>query len=495
MGQEAAAESEGMTQETELKLELDPEAAEALRASGVLPGDPAIARQRSVYFDTPRHDLSAAGVSLRIRQSNGRRVQTVKSAGTGAAGLFARPEWERPVEDDTPVLDGETPVPALLGKKARELASVFEVRVERRTWNVSPDGAAIEVVLDIGEVAVGERSATVCEVELELKRGTPDALFSFARTIGAAVPVRLGVVTKAERGFNLIGPAVRSVKAGPVELAPDMSAAKAFRHIAGACLRHFRLNEALVGQRNDEALHQARVALRRLRSALSIFREIVADGRCEHLRGEVRWLAGELAAARNLDVLGARCDTEEARAKLRRARAEAYRAAESALALERSRTLMLDLSEWIAVGEWTLRPDEGGLRGQPAAGFARLALDRLCRKVRKGGRDLGGLDDEARHELRKDAKKLRYAVEFFSSLFDGGRRDDRYRRFVKALAALQDRLGELNDVAVAPEILSRIGLDSDDAFQMLLHDGKGRRKLLAAAAKAYDAFADARRCW
>lgn len=484
-----------MAQETELKLELEPDAAEALCASGVLPGDPTIARQRSVYFDTHRHDLSAAGVSLRIRHSNGRRVQTVKAAGTGTGGLFARPEWERPVEDDMPLLDAETPVAALLGRKIRQIVPVFEVRVERRTWNVSPDGAAIEVVVDLGEVAVGERSAAICEVELELKRGAPGALFSFARMIGAAVPVRLGVVTKAERGFSLIGPAVRSLKAEPVELDRNMTVAEAFRRIAGACLRHFRLNEALVGQGNDEALHQARVALRRLRSAFSIFGEVVGDGRSEHLRGELRWLAGELAAARNLDVLGARCDSGEARAKLRQARTEAYRAAESALALGRSRTLMLDLSEWIAVGGWTLRPDEGGLRAQPAADFARLALDRLYRKVRKRGRDLGGLDDEARHELRKDAKKLRYAVEFFSSLLDGGRRNGRYRRFVGALALLQDRLGDLNDVAVAPEILSRIGLDSDAAFRKLLSDGKGRRKLLAAAAEAYDVFADARRCW
>jgi inorganic triphosphatase YgiF len=76
------------------------------------------------------------------------------------------------------------------------------------------------------------------------------------------------------------------------------------------------------------------------------------------------------------------------------------------------------LSEWLALGEWLTDPSSADVREQPVRDFAVSALDRLYRKVRKGGRDLTGKSDAARHEVRKDAKKLRYAAEFFASLFE-----------------------------------------------------------------------------
>ena len=482
-------------QEVELKLEIAPDAAEALIASGLLPGRPSVVPLRSVYFDTPEHDLSAAGFSLRIRQAGDRRIQTVKAAGTAAAGLFARPEWERGVEGDAPVLDDATPVKAFLGGKVHDIGPAFAVEVERRIWIVSSPDATIEVALDSGEVVAGERRTRVHEIELELKDGAPAALFALARRIDSVAPARVGVLNKAERGFLLLGPAMRAFKAEPVLLAADMSAADAFRHIAGVCLRQFRLNEALIGRDNAEALHQARVALRRLRCAFSIFEPMLRDDSVERLRAELRWLAGALGDARDFDVLGGRAAVETVRARLETVRHRAYDAAETALSSPRARALMLDLSQWLVLGGWLAQASAETARGQPASDFAVATLERLRKKVKKGGTDLADLGDEARHELRKDAKKLRYAAEFFASLFQGKRHKRRLGPFLAALESLQDRLGALNDLASAPDLLARTGLRDDPAAAALLDEGKGRQALVEAAAEAHDAFVDTRRFW
>lgn len=485
----------GLAQEIELKLELAADAVDALLRSDLLPGDPKIAELRSTYFDTPGEDLRAAGFSLRIRRSGNKRVQTVKAAGTSTAGLFARPEWEKPVESDSPVLDDTTPIKALLGGVQADLGPAFEILVERRAWTVSAEDAAIELALDRGEVIAGDRRSPLCEIELELKHGSPGALFSLTRRIDAVAPLRIGVLSKAERGYRLLGAAVRAAKSEPVVLAKDMTAGDAFQAIAGACLRHFRLNEMLVDRFNGEALHQIRVALRRLRSAFVIHKAMLQDEAFGRLREELRWLAAEFGPARDLDVLIARNDVESIRPRLEQARHEAYDRAEAALASPRTRALMLDLSEWLAVGVWRSSLRGSALAEQPAREFAASALDRLRRRVKKGGRGLARLDDEARHEVRKDAKKLRYAAEFFASLFSEKHRQRRHKRFIEALELLQDKLGALNDMASVPGMLSRVGLDKDPAAEALLDAAGEKNAAMEAAAEAHEAFADAKPFW
>lgn len=482
-------------QEVELKLEPTLEAADMLIGSDLLPTGPAVARLRSIYFDTPGQDLRKAGFTLRIRESGGRRIQTVKAAGPGAAGLFARPEWEQPVEDDRPLLDVTTPLKALLGDNYKYLGPAFEVLVERRTWMVSWEDATIELVLDRGEVVAGDRRSPLCEIELELKRGSTAALFSFARRIDIAVPLRLGLLNKAERGYRLLGPAARAVKTEPVALTPDVTTAAAFHRIAGACLRQFRLNEALIDPRDGEAVHQARVALRRLRSAFTIHKAIANDGQFDRLREELRWLAAELGTARGLDVLIARCDAGGVRERLEQARQQAYGDATTVLASARARALMLDLSEWLVRGDWLTQQSATEAREQRARDFAASALDRFRKKVRKRGRDLVDLDDATRHELRKDAKKLRYAAEFFAPLFQTRRQMRRYGRFLETLEKLQDELGLLNDAVSTPRLLARVGLDRDPGAAFLITTIEEKAAMIEAAAEAHDAFADTKRFW
>lgn len=480
-----------MPQEVELKLDLSADAAHDLIASDILGAEAQLHRLRTPYFDTPDRVLLENGFTLRIRDAGNSRIQTVKAAGSAAAGLFARPEWERPVESDQPLLDDTNPLRSLLGERIRDMAPVFEVQVERRIWNVQWEGALIEVVLDRGQVVAGERTAPICEIELELKQGRPAALFSLARRLGENAPLRLGVVNKAERGFRLLGPVEYAFKSGPVELEESHEAAEAFRRIAGACVRQFRLNEPFVEQRIPEALHQARVALRRLRSAFSIFAPMLSGEAFARLREETKWLANTLGDARDLDVMLADgLGGEAARPQLERAREEAYDSAAAALDSARARALMLDLSEWLAHGDWLTAQESAGVRGESVREYASSALDRFRRKVKKHGRNLETLSDEERHTVRKDAKKLRYAAEFFAILYKDKRNRRRARKFLAALEALQDRLGALNDLAMAENRSSAILPEPD-----VRTDVRRKEKLLDAAADAHDDFADAKPFW
>jgi inorganic triphosphatase YgiF len=165
------------------------------------------------------------------------------------------------------------------------------------------DLTELEIVLDEGKIVAGERSIDLTELELELKRGPQAALFEVARALAVSTPLRLGVLSKSEQGDRLLaGPTPLVVKAGPVRLNRKMTAAEGFVAIVGSCIRHLHLNEGGVAARNGEALHQARVALRRLRSAFSIFQPVVADEQSRRLRDELSALSQTLGIARDLDV-------------------------------------------------------------------------------------------------------------------------------------------------------------------------------------------------
>src|SRR6187549_3804743 len=140
----------------------------------------------------------------------------------------------------------------------------------------------------------------------------------------------------------------------------------AFQGIALSCLHRFEINRDLLARSGEaEALHQARVALRQLRSAFSIFREIVADDRFEDLREELRWLAAATNEARDLDALIARMDVVPASLEQERRRASAQ--ASKILASARSERLLRELIDWLANGVWL---DVRNPRDQTAAGFA-----------------------------------------------------------------------------------------------------------------------------
>jgi len=269
-----------------------------------------------------------------------------------------------------------------------------------------------------------------------------------------------------------------------------MTSADALQSIAQSCIRHFRMNEAIFSTRDDaDALHQCRVALRRLRSALTLFKPMLRDERYEALRAEVKWMATTLGVARNIDVFTANLKDQPIPRTLRSARKDTYAKARAALDSPRWRAFMLEFVEWLAIGRWSTQPDDVSLLKEPIKHRATCILDRFLKRLKRRGRHLATLDDQARHRVRVEAKKLRYAAEFFAALFSG-KAEKRRKAFGQAIEAMLDSLGELNDLTIASTLRSDLALPQDDAQTRRM-----RKRLLKKAARQYDTLLDLKPFW
>jgi triphosphatase len=470
--------------EIELKLDLPAHSLARLSASAVLKGGttspPKAATLTSVYFDTSKLKLRQRGLSLRVRRIGRRLVQTVKQEHNGNAALFARGEWEHYVHAKQPDLDAarDTALAPLLNKKLRRgLKPVFETRVRRKVFQIQNGESEIEFSIDKGKVEAGGNSSPLCEVELELKQGQASDLFKLAKTLAREVPVQLAVKSKADHGYALLtAEKAEAIKAAPVALAPDADVQSAFRIIARACLRQLIANQAMMLAGDAEALHQMRVALRRLRAAISLFSDMLTGPQTETLKGEFKWITRELGPARELEVFLKRvvkpvADRERGEPgirlvsrELRQKREDAIARARAAVESPRFRDLALDAVAWIETGDWTGNPEDaaGMLRERPVEALAVEQLRRRWKKILKSGKRLDTLDPQRRHRLRIQAKKLRYAAEFFATVFPHKKCKRRRKDFVARLEELQDALGDLNDISVNGKLSGQL-VESEDA--------------------------------
>lgn len=446
--------------EIELKLELDPADAESFRQLGLLRDSEArTRRQVTTYYDRPDGLIGARGFTLRVRQIGDRFVQTVKPT-TESAGLVSRAEYESDVYSITPDLNALSATPLASLAAAGELdglAPTMRSEMTRTIWQVEVGGSRIQLDFDEGGIEAGGRSQAFTELELELLSGDPECLFAAAKQIADQVPVRLGVLTKAERGHRLAAGAHKKiVKAAAVAVDSSMTIAEAFDVIVQACLRQYRLNEPLVTSRRKlDALHQARVSMRRLRSAFTLFKSAIRDAEYDYLRGELRWFTAQLGDARNLDVFLQRDLPAGEREALTERRESAYDHLIEVMDSRRFRMLMLELAQWTAFGPWR----SSKRAGKPVFGYAGKQLDRLWESISEAGRHLADLPEDDRHELRIEVKKMRYAIEFLSGLYPSAKVAE--AKFADAIEELQESLGKLNDLAVARTLVDA-GATGDD---------------------------------
>lgn len=464
--------------EVELKLLIDPADVPRLRRHPLLkalcPAGPATRKLLSIYFDTDDFFLKNRDIVLRVRRDGRHWIQAVKGGGGVRAGLHQRHEWEAPVAGDRPDFAklADPGLIALFSDAAlrRRLRPVFATEFARTVWLLETEaGDRVEMALDRGEIRADQGKSPISEVELELKTGNPAVLFELALALQEAVPLRPENASKAERGYALCAaPSPRpAVKAAPPGLARKMTVDAAFRAIAWNCVGQLQDNQGLLLRGYDaEAVHQMRVAVRRLRSALNLFGAAMPGIRDAALLEELRWLVGELGPARDWDVflgqtlppvveaLPQDAGLERLRRDAGRFRREARERAAAAAASPRCHRLLLTLGRWLWREPWR----DAGAAGlaqpnQPLKDYAAAMLGKRHRQLRRRGRDLARLDREQRHALRIAAKKQRYAAEFFSGLYPR----KAARRYLQALAALQDEFGALNDQAVAGRLLERIG--------------------------------------
>nr|CAE26665.1 conserved hypothetical protein [Rhodopseudomonas palustris CGA009] len=279
-----------------------------------------------------------------------------------------------------------------------------------------------------------------------------------------------------------------------IVLSQNAGSAEAFRAIATELLRLTAAQQPKVRRRDPTGVHQMRIALRRMRAAISVFGELIEGRDTQRLKRELKWLAGRLAPARDLHLLEVKIKSAQLGAgspaflkRLGSDRGAAFASASATVELQRFRKLMSDLQRWIDAGEWTRGAN--GAERPSAAEFGQQVLARRARKLNKRLEKLEQLDDEERHQVRIAAKKLNYAIGFFESLFDG-RTGKRLERFRKHLKKLLDALGALNDVAVHRKLAGKFSrratakLDPDAARQLADLDDVEIRQQMKAAAKA-----------
>jgi triphosphatase len=504
--------------EIELKLEVPP--ANLPRLAKIprlraLKTPPKSATEISVYFDTKNRRLHKKGLMLRVRRVGDRYVQTIKSA--GHSDLFERDEWESEIDGAMPDLrlaQGTALEPLLSRKFCRQLKPVFETRVRRKTYPLTDGDSAIALTLDRGEIDTGDRSQPLCEIELELKRGHEAELFEVARELTHAVAGQLALKSKSERGYELLEDSEAApVKAVPVDLSRGTSTRDAFKAIGIACLKQVIDNVPALLAGEPEGVHQMRVGLRRLRAAMSLFADILQDLETAALKQELKWLTGELGPARELEVLVTRVVAPVKRRHSRlqgisslsrdltQQRAAALARAQDAARSERFRALTLDVARWLEAGQWR-RPQDDLVRDRGDVPVEISAADQLTRrfkKIRKEGKMLTRLDARRRHKLRIQAKKVRYASEFFAAVFPGKKASKRREKFLSGLESVQDCLGDLNDIAVHENRITAIAGEGrrnrrrrgspKRAFAAGLLTGREDARLDAVLQRATDAHA------
>ena len=258
--------------------------------------------------------------------------------------------------------------------------------------------------------------------------------------------------------------------AKPVELVfeADATLDQALAVILRAALQHFLDKQpAAEDGLSPEGIHQYRVALRHLRSALGIMWPFAASAQLGAFREDAKWLMSELNEARDWDVfvtdtlpiIAQACPSIDSFDPLsgaaQKQRMMAHGKARAAITDPRTGRFQIALGQWVEQQGWRAEASPAGLAvlSGPARSFAAEMLGRLNRKALKRGRRFRKLAPEERHKLRIALKRLRYAAKFFLPLLG---KPKRKRRYARTLSALQDRLGRYNDMAVTARLLEPI---------------------------------------
>ena len=404
-----AGTTSSLDRETELKLSFDVDQLDPIISFFGI--DAANLNKRhlsTTYFDTAGASLRDQGLSLHVRHDGRKYVQTIKGKDEGVGGVLQRREIEASIPSFQPeieAIDDAVIADVVRRSTLTGLKPLFQVEVERISTRTSVNNA-------------------------------------------------------------------------------DVTAEEAFLMMIHASLDQLIANEPCVTRtKNPAGVHQMRVALRRMRSAFRLFRPLLPIDHYDDFVGELRWLASALGPARDWDVFSTEIigpalkqmpDHDglailKRRADVRRGRAR--NTAREAIASPRFSAFVLRVSAWAIDRAWRNRiaPGVSAQSLAPARDFATIAIAKRFKRVRKLGCHIEILSVPERHELRIEVKKLRYAIQFFRSLYDPGT----VKPYSRALTVLQDNLGYLNDVAVAGKLAGEIASSARGRDRELLRTGEG----------------------
>ncbi len=437
-----------------------------------------------VWHDTAGADLAADHVSL--CEANGLWRLERASPCPGEAWPPATP----------PALLASGPDPAAFGAWPAPLMPIAGFRGERRSLALATPEPATVLVLD-GVLRGVAQEQPACRIVLT---GSAPVLLSLssllAETVDVAVP-RWSLAAQAAALARGQAPAPRHTggPAVPADATVGDALALVIGHLTDVIVAGV---PAAASGETPEAVHAMRVAVRRLRSALSVFRRAAGGPALEALAPRLQAFATVLGQARDWDVFLDGTGNDVARAlpddprvaamlaAAAKRRTAAYTALRQEFASAGFRRLIVGLAQQAALRPWLLEADEAhaALLGQPAGAYGAVLLAKRRKRLLGAGPDIAALPAEDLHTMRKEGKRLRYAAEFFAA--GHGKREA--RRFASRLAALQEALGHLNDGTVAAGLMAALPGGGDRGFAAGAVQG-------FAAARSVDARSGIAHAW
>ena len=473
-----------------LILNLRADVAEQLRINQAVTSHavkrPYTRRVEQVYWDTPDYRLGRSGIALALQKAGQKHFQVVHPIREIQTGGRPNTETQVQIQGDRPDLvrlaltAGADPL-LVSGLDPAGIIPVFSVDLRRTHWTLRWGDTTLALCLDQGTITSAQGDRSVHQVLLSHLSGPAIGLYDFARSLGRSLPISLARLSPAQKGYRLVAADDWWASANKPMLSPSMTVHEGILAIGRAATAQLRNEvDALAGSQKPERIHQTRVAIRRLRSVLSVFGPVLPTLWRRVLGRELNGLASQLGAAREWDVflaeilapLEENLPLEHALSGLRLTgevlREQAAELARAAVTEDDAdhrhvgssfMDLSLRLAAWFDAGIWPESPSpEAQLWfGQPLAAFAQELLQKRHRKLVKAAHGLIDPRPDELHALRIDAKKLRYTAEFFARLFS----PKPAKRYLVALAEIQDILGVINDAAASRNLVQQLCAGSD----------------------------------
>jgi len=437
-----------MENEIELKFFVSPEFSNTLQE--MITQETILQHSRrelgNIYFDTPDNWLRVHDIGLRIRRFDDVYVQTVKTSGRVVAGLHQRPEYNAEHSSNEPLLSLHPsdiwPLDKDIALLQSEIVPIFTTDFIREQWLIAmQDGSQIEVAFDQGTVEAGKKQEPICEIELELKSGQTDALFTLARRLSAHGGLRLGNLSKAAKGYRLSSD-YQGDEAKPLALVntdKHDTVEYCFIHSLEHGLSHWLYHEQIYAERvSIESLHQIQSAISFIRQVFTVYGGAVPRRASALIRQELKWLEQSLEWLNDFDYIEALLDDKghvlrklDARKFLvgeLRLTQESLPSREDMLTLFNSARyigLLLDLSRWILTRGW--RPflddkleDKIALTIEP---FSFKQLDRTWAELMEAFPPEHSLCSQDYIDQRYRLMRNLYTGLSFASLFDAEERN------------------------------------------------------------------------
>ena len=438
-------------------------------------------RLSAYYFDTPNQDLAKKGIALRIRFEDNQWVQTLKTAGDGVAkrvelntvlSLTGTPDTldVSSFVPDVSLITEPTVVAQLtnimpLDQLAQALTVQYFTDVQRTSRQIKKNNSRIEIAYDIGKVGIGRLNSQkhannhgltqsdIHEIEFELLEGDPSDLIDIAKTWCKKYKLYLSTVTKAQRGSLLLANKqfAEPVKAdlAVLQLHKGISQFAFLQAVVNNCLVQILPNASAIaeGSPDGNLVHQLRVGIRRLRTALKHFKFAP-----DYI--DPNWL---MVLKQTFSLLGEYRDKEILQIKTQPllesvgAPHVEWSTAVDIMPIDavRANDFQILLLELIGFTHLAVPADNPKAKATVAK-----KLEKLFTAIAVASDKFASLDTESQHGVRKDLKSLRYVSEFAAPLFASqtngkkGKKAAELNAFLQYLEPAQDVLGEYNDNVV-----------------------------------------------